>query len=189
MSEGLVIGLQEWAGICRALLTGRLVFVVRKGGIHERHGGFFSPEHERFALLPTWLHQRPDRLKPAFTEVLAEPAPPADAIPVTGWCEVSKVWKATDLSRILRLGDELAWTEEELANRFSYRGQPFLFVLALRAWRLPAPQIIANHPSYAGCRSWIALRESITTAGSVAAVDDAGFASRLQRISAQLESP
>ena len=50
-------GLQEWAVCCRALGEGRLILTVRKGGIHERGGGLFALEQQRFALMPTYLHQ------------------------------------------------------------------------------------------------------------------------------------
>lgn len=183
--ESINVGLQEWASICHALLAGRLVLAVRKGGIHERHGGLFVPEHPRFALLPTHLHQRAERLRPAFAADVGV-APAAGTIPVAGWCSVERVWKATELERVQALGDELAWTADELASRFAYRDQPFLYVLALRAWRLPAVQTIADHPSYAGCRSWIPLQHAIVTTGSTAAVDDQTFAARLARIGAIL---
>jgi hypothetical protein len=187
--DTLAVGLQEWAGLCRALLDGRLLLSVRKGGIHERHGGLFSPEHPRFALLPTHLHQAAERVQPAFRADLDQPVPAAGTIPVAGWCTVERVWKAGDLGRIQDLGGELAWTADELANRFAYRGQPFLYVLALRAWRLPAVQAIADHPSYAGCRSWIPLTEAIATAGSRPAVPDTAFAARLAAIATHLDRP
>ncbi len=66
MTAPLRIGLQEWAVCARALTEGRSVLIVRKGGIHEPRGGLFRPEHDRFALLPTFLHQGPERLRAAF---------------------------------------------------------------------------------------------------------------------------
>ena len=55
--QSLSHGLQEWAVCCRALGEGRITLVVRKGGIHERGGGLFALEHQRFALLPTFQAQ------------------------------------------------------------------------------------------------------------------------------------
>ena len=188
-SDPLAIGLQEWAVVCSALLAGRLLVAVRKGGIHERKGGLFAPEYPHFALLPTHLHQRADRLQPAFATGMADDPPCSGIIPVSGWCSVERVWKVTDLARIQALGGELAWTAAELASRFAYRDQPFLYVLALRAWRLPATLVITDHPSYAGCRSWVPLHESISTSHSIPAVGDAEFATRLQQITAILECP
>ena len=186
----LAIGLQEWSACCRALGAGRLVLAVRKGGIHERQGGLFVPEHDRFALLPTRLHQDESRLRSGFgVEIDGGDESPAGVIRVTVWAEVARVWKATDLARVQALGDELAWTSAELATRFAYRDQPFLFVLALRAWRLPVPQDIPDLPAYAGCRSWIPLRDPVDLGGSTPAVTDPDFAARLARVESVLDTP
>lgn len=181
----LSIGLQEWQVCCDALVSGQLVLAVRKGGIHERHGGFFAPEHDRFALLPTWLHQDVSRLRAPFVGTV-RPPPPTGTIPVPGWCAVERVWRVGDLSAVQALGAELAWTDAELATRFAYRDQPFLFVLALRAWRFPTPVLIADEPAYAGCRSWIALRNEVSTLPATPAVSDADFAHRLTMIAETL---
>lgn len=184
----LVIGLQEWAACCHALGEGRLLLAVRKGGIHERQGGLFAPEHDRFALLPTRLHQDPSRLRPDFAPAASEPSPEG-VIRVTAWAEVARVWKATDLARIQALGSELAWTAAELETRFRYRDQPFLFVLALRVWRLSAPFDLVDEPSYAGCRSWIPLTQGVATAGSLPAISDTAFATRLAGVACTLDTP
>ncbi len=189
-AETLAIGLQEWAVACRALGEGRLILVVRKGGIHERQGGLFALEHGRFALLPTHLHQDAGRLLPAYTgdylaDVAVDPAPGRHAVGL--WAEAERIWKVTEPGRLAALGDELMWTEGELASRFRYRDQPWLFVVALRIHRLAAAVSIPDHPSYAGCRSWIPLLDHIPLAGSVPVLDDAAFATRLTRIAAVLD--
>jgi hypothetical protein len=187
-SAALAVGLQEWAVACRALGDGRLVLAVRKGGIHERGGGLFRLEHERFALLPTYLHQDAGRLAPAqagaFAADAVDPAP--GTLRVAWWAEAARIWKSGDLARVQALGGELLWSAAELAARFRYRDQPWLYVVALRVHRLPAVQAIPDHPSYAGCRSWIPLRDPIPTVGSTPVVDEASFASRLTAIAAIL---
>lgn len=182
---GLRVGLQEWAVCVRALREGRATLIIRKGGIHEPKGGLFKPEHERFALLPSYAHQDASRLRPAYAgaylaEAATHPAP--GSIPVTCWAEVAQVWKATDLARVQALGDELIWTDDEVAARFHYRSQPFLYVLALRAHSRAGALDIPDRPSYAGCRSWIALEDSVPTEGSTPAVPDAAWAQRLAGI-------
>ncbi len=185
--ETLRTGLQEWAACCRVLAAGRGMLIVRKGGIHERGGGLFQPEHERFLLLPSWLHQAPERLKPAYAgDVTADPAP--GRIRIEAWAEVVGTWKATDLARVRALGDELIWSDAELATRFAYRDQPWLYVLALRVRRLPTIADIVDEPAYAGCRSWVPLKLAVDTAGSRPAIDDASFAQRLAHVARTLES-
>lgn len=181
----LTIGLHEWQTCCDALTMGRLMLTVRKGGIHERQGGLFSPEHNRFALVPTWLHQDADRLRDPESMPI-RPPPTAGQIPIPGWCAITQVWRVTELPRLLALGAELAWTEAELRARFAYRDQPFVFVLALRAWRFPTPILIADAPSYAGCRSWITLQQPVPAAPAEPAVAEGIFQQRLATITARL---
>ena len=183
----LNIALQEWAVVCAALGEGRLLLTARKGGIHERGGGIFAPDHGRFALLPSYLHQAPDRLSPAIAaDVPRMLPPPAGHLVISLWAEVAQVWRSTDLHAIQALGADLPWTADELATRFAYRGQPFLYLLALRVFRLPTPVEIADDPAYAGCRSWITLQAPIDTTGSVPVIGTGEFGIRCARVEAQL---
>ena len=181
----LTHGLQEWAVCCRALEQGRLIVSVRKGGIHERGGGLFALEQQRFALMPTYLHQDATRVLPAFAagyfaDVQRDPAP--GTITISGWAEAARIWKIGALARVLALGSELLWSGDELARRFAYRDQPWLYVVALRIHRLPQPVAIPDHPSYAGCRSWIPFTQPLSTSGSTAVLDDTTHAQRLAAI-------
>ena len=181
----LAHGLQEWAVVCRALAEGRITLTVRKGGIHERGGGLFTLEQQRFALLPTHLHQDPGRVLPAFAgdyfaAVATDPAPGTIAIPC--WAEAVRIWKVGVLATVQALGEELLWNGDELARRFAYRDQPWLYVVALRIHRLAQPQAIPDHPGYAGCRSWIPLREPLPIDGSTPVLADAAHAARLAAV-------
>jgi len=182
---GLRIGLQEWSVCIQALALGRSCVLIRKGGIHEPRGGLFMPEHERFALLPSYLHQAAERLHPQYGgEFLAHSVASAQpgVIPVTIWAEVARVWKCTELSTAQALGEEVPWSAAEIATRFNYRQQPFLFVLALRVQRLPALVALPDRPSYGGCRSWISLEDPVPTEGSTPVISDAPWAARLAQL-------
>ncbi len=190
MRPGLRIGLREWA-VSRAtpLSEGRSCLLVRKGGIHEPQGGLFRPEHERFVLLPTFLHQAADRLRPAYAgaylqEVVSNPMPAR--IQVRAWAQVAETWRVTSLDGLRLLGDELPWSEAELEARLAYRGQRWLFVLALRVHLLPAAMPLTDHPSYGGCRSWVPLVESVPTPGSQAVIPEALWSGRLGQLRAAL---
>lgn len=178
-------GLQEWAVCCRALGEGRITLTVRKGGIHERGGGLFALEQQRFALMPTYLHQDASRVLPPFADryfaqVRQDSAP--GTITITSWAEATRIWKVEALPRVLALGEELLWSADELARRFAYRDQPWLYVVALRIHRVPLPTGIPDHPSYAGCRSWIPFKQPIAVTGSVPVLDDPTYARRLGEI-------
>lgn len=178
-------GLQEWAVCCRALGEGRITLTVRKGGIHERGGGLFALEQQRFALMPTYLHQDASRVLPAFAgdhfAVVAQDPQPG-VISITCWAEAAQIWKVGELARVQALGDELLWQSDELARRFAYRDQPWLYVVALRIYRLPQPVRIPDHPGYAGCRSWIPLQQALPVVGSIPVLDDAVHHRRLSII-------
>ncbi len=184
-TQNLSHGLQEWAVCCTALAQGRITLVVRKGGIHERAGGLFALEHQRFALLPTFLHQDATRVLPVygddyFSANAVDPQP--GSITIRLWAEARQIWQVTALERVQSLGDELLWSADELARRFAYRDQPWLYVVALRIHRLPMPLVIPDHPSYAGCRSWIPLSAPVVVSGSCPVLDEATYASRLAGI-------
>lgn len=184
-------GLQEWAVCCRALVEGRITLTVRKGGIHERGGGLFALEQQRFALMPTYLHQDATRVLTPFADgyfaqVRQDPAP--GTITITSWAEATRIWKVGELPRVSALGDELLWSADELARRFAYRDQPWLYVVALRIHRLPQPIAIPDHPGYAGCRSWIPFKEPIPVTGSSPVLDDTTYVRRLAGIERILEA-
>jgi hypothetical protein len=192
VSPTLTHGLQEWAVACRALESGRITLLVRKGGIHERGGGLFELTHRQFALMPTYLHQQPERLHPEFagdyfTQVAEDPMP--GSIVIRTWAVAERIWQAQNLQRVQHLGTELLWNSDELATRFAYRDQPWLYVVVLRVYRLPQPLTIPDHPSYAGCRSWIPLMAPIITEASQPIIGDDIFAARIAAIADRLHTP
>ena len=186
----LTAGLQEWAAACQALGDGRLTLLIRKGGIHERAGGLFVPEHERFVLMPTHLHQDSARVTAAYTaDVEANRVPLVPGkIRIELWAEVVRTWRCTDLDGVLALGSELMWTPTEVAKRFAYRDQPWLYVLMLRVYRLPTPVLIPDDPAYAGCRSWLTLASPIDPSGSVPVMDVGRFESRIERVAKGIDA-
>ncbi len=185
----LAPALQEWVACCLALLSGRLLLVVRKGGIHERQGGGFALAHQRFALLPTREHQRSARLRPEFAALDPGLPPRPGTLEVAGWAEAAGVWQVRELPQLLALGNELAHTDEELAARFRYRGEPWLFVVALRVHRLAAVQCVPDLPRYAGCVSWVDLEPGIDPAGGRPVLASEDFAARLAGIARILGGP
>ena len=188
-SSTIQVGLQEWAAVCSGLGDGRLVLILRKGGIHERGGGLFAPEHDRFALLPGHLHQAVDRvataLRGSVTDTSLPPIP--GRIRISHWAQVVRTWRCLDLLAVQSLQAESPYTPAEIATRFNYRDEPQIFALALRVHRFPTPYEVVDDPSYAGCRSWITLKESLVTAKSVPVLDTGYFTARLERIAAILD--
>jgi hypothetical protein len=177
----LTIALKEWAVICDLLLAGELSLLLRKGGIHESSGpGVFELEHPRFALFPSWMHQKPAMLKPRVRERVEvferEPA----VVPIAGIGQVARIWRVHDRS-VLDEGGALhalhPWTREQIDMRVNYRPENPLYLMAVRAYRLPGVRPIQNVPAYAGCKSWVPLSEqdAIDDTSVTASVSDVRF--------------
>src|SRR5260370_12859557 len=66
--------IKEWAVVCQALARGKQAVILRKGGIAEAYGEF-KVEHKQFWLYPTYLHQKPDGIKPNAVPLFQGPLP------------------------------------------------------------------------------------------------------------------
>jgi hypothetical protein len=178
------VALKEWAIVDDALGSGRQVVLIRKGGIHEQKGAF-EVEHREFFLFPTYLHQKAEDLVPAARADLAAvaaAAPTDRTVTLRHYAVVEEVVKVTAVEPLRGLADHhiLSWPAVE--GRFWYRDRPGLHVLLIRAYRLPRPFTIPNHPAYDGCVSWVDLDVALPTAGSLPALDEAAFARRADAI-------
>jgi hypothetical protein len=184
----LNIALKEWAVVCDLLLSGELSLLLRKGGIHETSGpGVFELEHSRFALFPSWMHQKPAMLRPGVRERVEvferEPA----AVPIAGIGQVARIWMVRDRS-VLDEGGALhelhPWTREQIDMRVNYRPENPLYLMAVRGYRLPMVRTVANVPAYAGCKSWVPLSEqdTIDDTAAAASVSDERFSALLTAV-------
>jgi hypothetical protein len=177
----LSIALKEWATVCRALETGRQLILLRKGGISESIGGF-ELENRQFLLFPTYLHQNLAMLKPeahaGFEPHTAEP----DHVKLSSAGEVTDIIRVQSRAQMDALEEEHVWTPPLIDMRFNYRPANPLYLLLVRAYRLPAAVTIENTPAYAGCKSWVPLDRPVETAGGTPVLDDAAFESRRKGI-------
>src|SRR5436309_3521432 len=104
--------LKEWAVVCRALLEGEQVIVLRKGGIREE-GRRFSVPHDRFWLYATYEHQEPSLVKPAYRAALAAEdatAPKPGIVRLPGWAEVVAIRRTFDPDELAALDGNHIWT-------------------------------------------------------------------------------
>jgi hypothetical protein len=173
---------KEWAVVCRALAEGRQGLILRKGGIAE-DGGVFRPDHTRFWLFPTYLHQRPDGLKSAAAAWLAEiqrNRPPAEVVRLTHYVEVPGAFRADRLEQVLDLDSYHVWSEPTVRQRFAYR-EHGLYVLPARVYAVPAPVEVPNRPEYDGCKTWVDLDKDVDAAATPV-MSDRAFADVLEAI-------
>jgi len=165
MESVLNVALKEWSVVCDAVLSGQQSLLLRKGGIYES-GGEFELEHSRFVLFPTVLHQKPDSVKPPWRDQIKTVDREPDEMTIRGWAEVFWIFRVPDRPAMDRLDDLHLWDKPLIDMRFNYRPDYPLYVIVLRAWALPEALKIKIDEQYAGCKSWVPLKEAVALQGS-----------------------
>jgi hypothetical protein len=156
--------LKEWAAAIAAIRSGEQVILIRKGGIADPT---FGVEADRFYLFPTYFHD-PENA-PADTA----------AVTIDTWAEVVKVFRITELETLLRLEPQVVFDRAALLERYRFRPDQALHVIAVRAWLLPAAFPLKNRDGYSGCRSWISVDEEIDVGGSTPALSEEELGRRI----------
>lgn len=184
----LKIALKEWAVVCDLMLEGRLALLLRKGGIHESGGpGVFELEHPKFALFPSWMHQKPAMLKESVRSRVQTFASEPAEITLSGVGQVVRIWAVRNRAPLDpggALDDLHCWTREQIDMRVNYRPENPLYLMAVRVYRLNSPRAMANLPEYAGCKSWVPLRDvdGVEDSGARAVMCEPEFGSVLERV-------
>ena len=171
--ESLRMAFKEWAVICRALGEGKQAIILRKGGIAEEHGRF-TPDHSRFWLYPTYVHQQREGIKASalpLLEIVQKEPHDSKRVRFTHFAEVSGVFQVLDLPRILDLDSLHLWSEETVKMKFHYR-TPGIFILPVRVYRVARPIEHLVKPEYDGCKTWVDLGEDLSTQGATPVLSD-----------------
>jgi hypothetical protein len=179
----LAVAFKEWAAVCAALHSGRQSLILRKGGVAEA-GGAFRPEHSAFLLYPTYIHEHRAGLKAEFRDAIDDAEtdrPPAGTVRIRTFVRVESVARITRLETALALDPLHAWTPDVVRQRFHYR-TPGLFVLAVRAFRLPEPVPMPERPEYAGCKTWVPLDAPVDTTNAEPVLTETAFAAVLAEL-------
>lgn len=163
--DSLDVGLKEWALVCMALEQGRQAVLLRKGGIYEA-AGEFELEYREFVLLPTYLHQKAQYVKPPWRSHIPVVSSEPDAIVVNSWARVHQIFHVPNRVALEALDQLYLWDKPLLDMRFNYRPDSPLYLILLETFLLPRPATIANHPAYAGCKSWVPLQNQLDIRGS-----------------------
>ncbi len=162
MNETLQVALKEWAVICQALAEGRQILLLRKGGLAEPQGRF-RVEHQRFWLLPTYVHQQETGIIPEYHDLLSrvraeQPSP--GQVWLSHVAEVAVVAYCHTLEQAHSLDGMHGWSPTTVEARFHYR-QPGLFVLAVRVYAVKQPIQLELTPHLEGCKSWVVLDQPL----------------------------
>lgn len=157
--------LKEWSTVIDALGRGEQIILIRKGGIADPS---FGVEADRFYLYPTYFHQGESDARPSVT--------------ITHWAEVVRTWSVRDAEVLGRLAPLVALPKSTLDERYRFRPDQALHVIAVRAWRLARPVEVAFRSEYAGCRSWVSVDEEIDVDGSVPVLSAEELRSRVASV-------
>ncbi len=183
--------LKEWAAVNRALLEGRQIVDLRKGGIREE-GHRFRIRATRFWLYDSFEHQRPELLLPAASDLLdaaVVASPPAGTLRFDGWAEIVESAALTEPAQVEALDGLHVWTPDYAVQRFRWRPKAPLLVLVLRVHRLDGPIEVPVRNEYASCTSWVPMLDlppDPATIASTPVLDDAAFGRRVEELHAAL---
>ncbi|PZD94278.1 hypothetical protein DNH61_17850 [Paenibacillus sambharensis] len=172
------VALKEWASAVQALKEGKLIMIMRKGGIAEETRDFrlVSP---RFFLLPAYEHQRRELLKPEYQELvdqtLGEWSSGQDFLRIDTYAEAVDDIEVTDQEQLDKLRDLHIWTDTFAEERLKWKRKQPLHVLLLRVFRLEQPVEVPLRPAYTGCKSWVKLEEDIAEAAMKPVLTDEQF--------------
>ncbi len=178
------IALKEWAVVCDELMAGKQVVLLRKGGILEQKKGF-QMEHERFFLYPNTEHQSREQLKPQYHPTLANYGPPAresGVVKVPGYCQVVDIVKTADAAKLRALEPVTCWTQALFDMRINYKPEKPNYVVTVRAFKLAQPIEIPYHADYAGCHSWVPMKQELSPVGGTPVLSDAEFEAKRQAV-------
>ena len=183
--------LKEWAAVNRALLEGRQIIDLRKGGIREE-GHRFRIRALRFWLYDSFEHQRAELLLPAASDLLdaaVVASPPAGRLRFDGWAEIVESAALTEPGQVEALHGLHIWTPDYAVQRFRWRPKAPLLVLVLRVHRLDEPIEAPLRSEYASCTSWVPMLDVPPDPGALAStpvLDDVAFARRVEELHAAL---
>jgi hypothetical protein len=150
------LALKEWAIALQALITGDSILLLRKGGIREKS---FAIPQSRFWLYPTYEHQQPQLVKPAYaSQVRSVPSGwHPETVEIAAWAELTDCWEVETIEQVVSLLPFHIWTEQFVTERWNWKPNTPLSVLLLRTYKLDHPQVIDYCTDYGGCKSWINL--------------------------------
>ena len=190
MTETAIHALKEWAVAVDALVDGETIMLLRKGGIREE-GKHFRVAETDVLLYPTYEHQQPELLKAPYAG-LVQPVPSGwhpETVTLRGWAQITEIFQVSEVPVVEGLLPYHIWNERFAAERFGWKPRFPLYVLLLRAHRLPEPQTIAYRPAYGGCKSWIDLEQPISLEGMRPALTDREYEERVAEIRALIDGP
>lgn len=180
--------LKEWAVAVDALEQGKIIMLLRKGGIHEQ-GGHFKVARDQILLYPTYEHQQPFLLKQEYAERVTpvESGWHPESVCISSWATITNILPVSEESVVQALLPFHIWNEQFISDRLKWKPRQPLYVLLLRTYKLAQIQMIPYRSEYGGCKSWIDIAELISIAGAEPVIDDAVYRQLVKEIRAIVE--
>jgi len=193
LPSSLNTALKEWAVAIRALREGRMVLLLRKGGIREEEGEF-EVRFRNVILFPTYLHEeeQQDALQPCYTAWRTEETrfkPSSETVRLTTWAQITHIHLVSQPGNLYKLSSQIIYSDSFLRFRIENEPTKPLYALFLRAFELPRPVTIPMELDYYGCKSWITLAEPIATEGSTACLSEHTYNERVRVTRRILDDP
>ena len=177
--------LKEWSIAIEALEQGETILLLRKGGIREEKGQFEVP-FRRVLLYPTYEHQDPELLKFPQQVERVESGQHPETVRISSIADITNVIQTSDAEVVRSLLPFHIWNGRFVEERLKWKPRSPLYLLLMKVFRLPNPQVIPYQEAYLGCRSWIEVEEvSVDQAAPV--LSEAEYCDRVQRIQAIVE--
>lgn len=180
------IAFKEWAVVVKALGEGRQILILRKGGIHEKHGEF-TVEHREFFLFPTLFHQQNEMIVAEARADFGAMQPGAGVVPIQFYATAELVAEVDDAAKVKALRGLHIWTATTIEQRYEWGRKQGIHLIAVRVYRLPAAEKVPMHESYGGCKSWVELQQPVATIGAVPVLSDEVFQQKLAEIQRALQ--
>jgi hypothetical protein len=175
---------KEWAVVCRALGTGRQIVILRKGGIAEGPRGFEVVDRQ-FFLYPTYLHQLPTSVVPAWRDAFDQCVDASPGKITLQYYAIVNSWvRVRTLDKLKALRPEHILADSVVEERFKRWEQDSVHALMVRVYELPKPVLIPELESYAGCKSWLTLNEQVPLDGAHPVLGDPEFEKRMADVRA-----
>ncbi|MBD2500370.1 DUF1802 family protein [Anabaena azotica] len=175
--------LKEWAVAINALETGKTIMLLRKGGIHEKNGRF-QVAQEQVLLYPTYEHQQPSLLKAEYAN-LVQPVPSGwhpETVRIGSWAQITDILPISDEEIVKGLLPFHIWNDNFISDRLKWKPKQPIFILLLRAYKLPQVQEIPYNAEYGGCKSWIDITSPIQLQNSQPVLSNSDYRQIVEEI-------
>ncbi|UFJ43353.1 DUF1802 family protein [Brevibacillus humidisoli] len=158
------LSLKEWAVAVKALGEGKQIITVRKGGLYEETREFVL-EHDTFYLYPTYEHQKPEMVKPAYHADLEATlegwSPDQPTVPIRYFAHITDDVELLDEAKLRALNPYHIWTDNFADVRLHWKKKKPLHILFARVYRLHQAIELPIAEEYKGCKSWHHLLQEI----------------------------